>query len=143
MVLPPFHAKHETKRSRRATDDDWKNQRAADGDDNADENKRSKMSMAVPHSRSFSTSSGSSGGGNNTDRRTDILVVGDGDELMNYDHRRQYENPTDISFDSHSTNSFGMNTENDSSYMIDLLDVQLAELNRPDGALIGPDEASM
>jgi hypothetical protein len=29
------------------------------------------------------------------------------------------------------------------SYMIDLLDVQLAELNRPDGELIGPDEASL
>lgn len=36
------------------------------------------------------------------------------------------------------------NTSFDSgSYMIDLLDVQLAELNRPEGAYIGPDEVSV
>jgi hypothetical protein len=29
------------------------------------------------------------------------------------------------------------------SYLIDLLDVQLAELNRPEGSMVGPDEASL
>ena len=81
--------------------------------------------------------------GTDMNHKDEVLALGDGDQIINYDHHRLSENPADVSFDSYSTNSSGMNNENDTSYMIDLLDVQLAELNRPDGALIGPDEASM
>ncbi len=81
--------------------------------------------------------------GTDRNHKNEVMDVGDGDQIINYGHHRHSENPANISFDSHSTSSSGMNNENDTSYMIDLLDVQLAELNRPDGALIGPDEASL
>ena len=117
-------------------------------DDSIDDENVDEGNMVIHHTKSYSTSSGSSGCVNEIadNNHANALTV-DNNPIIQYDHHHRHfseANPTDLSFDSHSTNSTGgYNHENDSSYMIDLLDVQLAELNRPDGALIGPDEASM